>query len=78
MVRQRLYRHSCKSTRKEPEADQARQKLAAIHSDYRAELGTFHNERAAQRKRSELRSQFAMCSQKSTWCRPIPPTSAIE
>ena len=41
-----------------PEADQARQKLAAIHSDYRAELGTFHNERAAQRKRSELQSRF--------------------
>lgn len=42
-----------------PEADQARQKLAAIHSDYRAELGTFHNERAAQRKRSELQSKFS-------------------
>lgn len=42
-----------------PEADQARQKLAAIHSNYRAELGTFHNERAAQRKRSELQSRFS-------------------
>ncbi len=40
------------------EADQARQKLAAIQSGYRAELGTFHNERAAQRKRSELQSRF--------------------
>ena len=42
-----------------PEADQARQKLAAIHSDYRAELGIFHDERAAQRKRSELQSRFS-------------------
>jgi hypothetical protein len=42
-----------------PEADQARQKLTAIQSDYRAELGSFHNERAAQRKRSELQSRFS-------------------
>ena len=42
-----------------PEADQARQKLAAIQSDYRAELGHYHNERAAQRKRSELQSRFS-------------------
>ncbi len=42
-----------------PEADQARQKLAAIQSDYRAELGSFHNERAAQRKRSQLQSRFS-------------------
>jgi hypothetical protein len=41
------------------EADQARQKLAAIQSDYRAELGGFHSERAAQRKRSELQSRFS-------------------
>jgi len=42
-----------------PEADQARQKLAAIQSsDYRAELGSFHNEKAAQRKRAELQSRF--------------------
>ena len=41
------------------EADQARQKLAAIQSDYRAELGHYHNERAAQRKRSELQSRFS-------------------
>lgn len=39
------------------EADQARQKLAAI--DYRAELGHFHNERIAQRKRTELQSRFS-------------------
>jgi len=42
-----------------PEADQARQKLAALHSSYRAELGTFHNERAAARKRAELQSRFS-------------------
>ena len=42
-----------------PEADQARQKLAAIQSDYRAELGSFHSERAAQRKRSQLQSRFS-------------------
>jgi len=42
-----------------PEADQARQTLAAVHSSYRAELGTFHNERAAARKRSELQSRFS-------------------
>jgi hypothetical protein len=42
----------------EPEADQARQKLAAIQSDYRAELGSFHNGRAVQRKRSALQSRF--------------------
>jgi outer membrane protein assembly factor BamD (BamD/ComL family) len=41
------------------EADQARQKLAAIQSDYRAELGRYDNERAAQRKRSELQSRFS-------------------
>lgn len=42
-----------------PESDQARQKLAAIRSDYRAELGSFHNERAAQHKRSQLQSRFS-------------------
>jgi hypothetical protein len=42
-----------------PEADQARQKLAALHADYRAELGTFHNEHAAERKRSEMQSRFS-------------------
>jgi outer membrane protein assembly factor BamD (BamD/ComL family) len=41
------------------EADQAQQKLAAVLSDYRAELGRYHNERAAQRKRSELQSRFS-------------------
>ncbi len=41
-----------------PEADQARQKLAALHSGYRAELGTFHSERAAKRKREQLQSRF--------------------
>jgi hypothetical protein len=41
------------------EADQARQKLAAIQSGYRAELGRYRNERAAQRKRSELQSRFS-------------------
>ncbi len=42
-----------------PETDQARQKLAALHSSYRAELGAFHYERAAERKRSELQSRFS-------------------
>jgi cell division septation protein DedD len=42
-----------------PEADQARQKLAALNSSYRAELGAFHNEHAAERKRSELQSRFS-------------------
>ncbi len=42
-----------------PEADQARQKLAALHIDYRADLGNFHNERAAERKRSQLQSRFS-------------------
>jgi hypothetical protein len=42
-----------------PEADQARQKLAALHSDYRAELGAFHTEHAAERKRSLLQSRFS-------------------
>ena len=41
------------------EADQARQKLTAFQSGYRAEIGRFHNERAAQRKRSELQSRFS-------------------
>ena len=41
------------------EADQARQKLAALNSDYRAELGAFHDKRAAERKRSELQSRFS-------------------
>ena len=41
------------------EADQARQKLAALNSDYRAELGTFHDKRAAERKRAELQSRFS-------------------
>ena len=42
-----------------PEADQARQKLAAIQSNYRAELGRYRNERAAERKCSELQSRFS-------------------
>jgi SPOR domain len=42
-----------------PEADQARQKLLALNFDYRAELGIFHTEHAAKRKRSELQSQFS-------------------
>ncbi len=42
-----------------PEADQARQKLALIQSGYRAELGSFHSERAAQRKLSQLQSRFS-------------------
>ncbi len=41
-----------------PEADQARQKLAVIRSGYRAKLGSFHSERAAQRKLSQLQSRF--------------------
>ena len=41
------------------EADQARQKLAVLNSSYRAELGAFHNEHAAERKRSELQSRFS-------------------
>lgn len=41
------------------EADQARQKLAALHSSFRAELGVFHNEHAAERKRSQLQSRFS-------------------
>jgi hypothetical protein len=42
-----------------PEADQARRNLAIIQSGYRAELGSFHNERAAQRKLSQLQSRFS-------------------
>jgi hypothetical protein len=42
-----------------PEADQARQKLAAIRSDYRAELGSFRNERSARRRRSDLQTKFS-------------------
>jgi len=41
------------------ESDQARQKLASIQSGYRAALGSFHDERAAQRKRAELRARFS-------------------
>jgi hypothetical protein len=41
-----------------PEADQARQKLAALQTGYRAELGSFHDERAAKHRRSELQSRF--------------------
>lgn len=41
-----------------PEANQARQKLAALHNDYRAELGSFHDERTAKHRRSELQSRF--------------------
>lgn len=42
-----------------PEADQARQKLMALNSDYRTELGIFHDKRAAERKRAELQSRFS-------------------
>jgi hypothetical protein len=42
-----------------PEAEQARQRLAALHLDYRAELGMFHDKRAAERKRSALQSRFS-------------------
>lgn len=41
------------------EADQARQQLAALQTDYRAELGSFRNERAAKHRRSELQSRFS-------------------
>ena len=41
------------------EADQAKQKLAALHADYRAELGVFHDEHAADHKKSELQSRFS-------------------
>lgn len=55
------------------EADQARQKLAAIQSDYRAELGHYRNERAAQRKRSELQSRFSKVLEEVD---VLPPDSA--
>ena len=55
------------------EADQARQRLAAIQSSYRAELGHYHNERAAQRKRSELRSRFSKVLMEID---VVPPDSA--
>ena len=42
-----------------PEADQARQALAGLRSSYRAELGAFHSEHAAERKRSELQSRYS-------------------
>ena len=42
-----------------PEADQARQKLAALQTDYRAELGSFHDERAAKHRQAELQSRFS-------------------
>lgn len=42
-----------------PEADQARQKLATLSANYRAELGTFRDERTAKRRRSQLQSQFS-------------------
>ncbi len=41
------------------EADQAKQKLAALHADYRAELGVFHDEHAADHKKSELQARFS-------------------
>lgn len=41
------------------EAELARQKLAALHSDYRAELGAYHDKRAAEHKRSEMQSRFS-------------------
>ncbi len=41
------------------EADRAKQKLAALHADYRAELGVFHDEHAADHKRSQLQSRFS-------------------
>jgi hypothetical protein len=42
-----------------PEADQARQKLAVLQTNYRAELGRFNDERAAKRRRSELQTRFS-------------------
>jgi hypothetical protein len=42
-----------------PEADQARQKLAALQGDYRADLGAFQDEGAAERKRAKLQSRFS-------------------
>lgn len=41
------------------EADQARKKLMSLNSNYRAALGTYHDERAAERKRSEMQSRFS-------------------
>ena len=42
-----------------PDADQAQQKLAALNTGYRAELGSFHDEHAAKHRRSELQSRFS-------------------
>jgi hypothetical protein len=56
-----------------PEADQARQKLAALQSSYRAQLAHYHNERAAERKRSELQSKF---SKVLTEIDVVPPDSS--
>ena len=58
MVRQRLYRPSCKSTRKERRRIR-RGRSWQLPLCYRAELGTFHNKHAAERKRSELQSRFS-------------------
>jgi hypothetical protein len=42
-----------------PEADQARQKAAVLQANYRAELGRFLDERAAKRRRAELKTRFS-------------------
>lgn len=42
-----------------PESDQAKQKLAALHNDYRAELGSYHDERAAKHRLSQLQTRFS-------------------
>ena len=55
------------------EAAQARQKLTAIQPDYRADLGRYQSEHAAQRKRSELRSRFSKVLMEID---VVPPDSA--
>lgn len=41
------------------DAEQARKKLMTLNSGYRAELGAFHDKRAAERKRTEMKSRFS-------------------
>ena len=52
------------------EADQARQKLAMLKSDYRDRLGTFHDERAAERRRKELQSRYGAVLKESMLLSP--------
>ena len=58
-ARRRRCKHSCRNIRRGLKRTRHDRGSPQSSPSYRAELGHYHNERAAQRKRSELQSRFS-------------------